>query len=92
MSVFQKKLSHGSYDGSSQVDKALSLITQTVNTQQLSTSQVAKAALSMESISENASHALNAAYDELSVAVESIAAEMGISKIMTRTEKLLFIS
>ena len=87
MSVFQKKLGNSGYDGSSQVDKALSLITRTVNTQQLSTALIAKSALSTESISENAAHALNSAYSELSMAVESIAAEMGLSKTMTSAQK-----
>lgn len=86
MTVFAKKI-NGKGNLVSQVDRSLALITRDVNTSQIATSQVAKAALSMEGVNDAASNALNSAFSELSVVVESIANEIGIDRSMTTAQR-----
>ncbi len=82
MAIFNKKLSN-THDVNSQVETAIELVQRTVNTSAVSTQTVSRAALSMESISEEQKFALNNAHMELRTAIESIAAEMGISGMIT---------
>ena len=70
----------------SQLDKMIGLLQNTVNAGQLVTPQITRSALAMESIRDDQLHTLTAAGNELTVALESIASELGIEARLTSAQ------
>ena len=69
------------------LDRAVEQIRSTVNDHHLASSQVARAALSMESLRDDEVGALSTAVNQLGVSIESIAQDLGIAKNMTSAQK-----
>ena len=81
--LFGKKSFAAAPSKSSQIVERLQ---QQLNGSATITPKNAGLALSMESIGEDASHGLNLAAGELSTAIESIAIDLGIEKLMTQAQ------
>lgn len=76
LKAFQKK--GGGNVAPTQLGKMVQLLQGSVNASQLVTPQVARSALSMESMSDDARHSLVSVGNDLSGALESIANELGL--------------
>lgn len=74
--AFNKK--QGRNTAPSQLDSMVNALQDKVNAGQMTTSAIARSALAMESLQDDQRHSLVSAGTELSTALESIAAELGI--------------
>jgi hypothetical protein len=82
MAIFAKKSKF--LPAPNQLTRTVELLQQTVNNSSTITSpQITRAALAMEGLSDSQAHALTTATNELSTALEAIAAELNISKAIT---------
>lgn len=81
---FSKKL--GSRAVPTQLESVLAMLQTAMNSQQIASPQVARAAMSMENLRDEQVHALDNASNELNAALEAISTELGISGRMTRAQ------
>lgn len=81
--LFKKQ---GSLQVHSPLNQMIALLQNHMNGSQVVTSAVARTALSMEAVNDNSAHALNMAVNDLSTALESIAAELGIEARLTEAQ------
>jgi len=69
-----------------QLNKLVDMLQNTVNSNHAITTANARSALSMESIRDEQFHSLNSASNELTLAIEVIATELGLDKVITQTQ------
>lgn len=69
------------------LDRVIGGLQQFVNGNQSITQQVARSALSLESIDDNKLHSLNTVSNDLTVSIESICASLGIERSVTEAQK-----
>jgi hypothetical protein len=69
-----------------QLTKLVGLLQNNLNTSQVVTPAIARSALSLESLRDDQMHSLNMAGNEISVALEAIASELGIEKRLTQAQ------
>jgi len=77
MSLFAKKL--GSSHDNNQVDRIIKLAEASIDPMVVASPAVSKAALSMESISDNERTAVSSSYSTVNAAIESIARDLGMT-------------
>jgi len=84
LNAFQKKGSKNV--APTQLGKMIETLERSVSAGQLVTAQHAQAALSLESLSDDARHSLTAVGNELSTALETIGRDLGIEKFVTHAQ------